>query len=600
MNNKPDQDDGSEQLDELLVAYLDGELTQQQRSDLERQLGRDQMLRNRLRGLQTSWDLLDELPLATPSPQLLESTIRMAIASATDTPGLTPQFLSDCQDATTAGGPDNDPAASHTSTARPAGRSGWTDLTPDNGAAASHAATHRTAAPAHWRPPHWWPKHWWSRPLLRTALLTIACVAIGAAVSRGWQAWQFRQQLKQLPVAMHLDAYLNASDLALMRTLINLPQWQKTVEIAERFGEWDFQLQQQIDEAAVAERANVLQQLPIEHQQVVLQAWQQFEQLDAPRKSEALQVAKRVQQQSDSTELLQTMDRFARWRESLAPSQRDQISSGSAESRVQALEAALQRTVRQWTQQTARLLTDEDTETIYQELRQIAKLRIDQLEPTANLGVLQAFGSQHQRMDPRMEAFFLRRLFEGSDPGPAGPTGPATGDDHRGPENRGAEDSGPEDNERANNERANNARTNNSRTNNARTNSGPPPGGPAPGGGRLPAPVRFDFMAPALGPLRPAIEHLSGPLQDEELWMIKQQLGGDLQAFLDAAATIDSLQADLLKSWSEESLRRMASTRSGSTYSERYQRLDPGRRDLLDLLPPDQILDSLRDDWRRR
>ncbi len=522
--------------DEQLVAYLDGELVPEERSELEQRLGRDQSLRDRLRSLQTSWDLLDDLPMAAPNPLLLESTIRMAIATASDTP----------VDAT---GPWRGSGTAFGS--RPASA---------DAVAGGPMASGKTGSvsPA---------RQWWRQPLVKLALITLACFALGTAISYGWQAVRFRQQLKQLPVAMHLDAYLNASDLLLMRTLINLSEWQKTVEIAERFGEWDFGLQQQIDAAPIAERAAVLQQLPIEHQQLVLQAWQQFERLDAVRKREVQAVAQRVNQQSDAAEVLATMDRFARWQESLPASERDRISSGTPEARVEALQTALQRTVRQWTQQTARLLTNDDTETIYHVLRQIARQRIESLAAVENIGMLQAFGSQNQAMDPRMEAFFLQRLFE--NPRPAGLGGGPMGSG--GPVGSG----GP---------------------------NGPPPNGPPPGEPpRLgPPPARFDFMATAFGNLRPVVEQLHGPLDDDELWMIKQELGGDLQAFLDAAATIDSLQADLLKSWADESLRRIASNRSGSTYSERYQRLDPRRRDLMDLLPPEQILESLRDDWRRR
>ena len=48
--------------DELLVAYLDGELDSEMRSDLEQRLMDDASLRSRLQTLQRGWDWLDELP----------------------------------------------------------------------------------------------------------------------------------------------------------------------------------------------------------------------------------------------------------------------------------------------------------------------------------------------------------------------------------------------------------------------------------------------------------------------------------------------------------------------------------------------------------
>jgi hypothetical protein len=334
-----------------------------------------------------------------------------------------------------------------------------------------------------------------------------------------------------------------SNDISMMRTLMQLPQWQKAVEIAERFGEWDFSLHQRIDQASVSQRNQLLQELPIEHQQVVMQSWQRFEKLDPAAKASILETAQRVSDQSDSADLLATMDRFARWRESLAPAQRDQITSGDAEGRMKAIDESLQRTVRQWTQQTSRLLTEEDIETIYHVVRQIARLRIEELDftdaPVAAAG-LRSFGSKDQMMDPRMEAFFLRRMFDPNDPMPP-----------------------------------------------------PPPGNRAP-------PTGFDFMAPAFGAIRPLLEQLRGPLREDELWMIQSVLGEELTEFVSAASGIESLRDELLRSWSDEALRRIESNRSGKTVSERYELIEPARRDILDLLPPDKILESLRSEDRRR
>jgi len=475
-----DDESPIDQLDEQLVAYLDGELPPEERIVLEARLGRDSSLRKRLRTLQHGWDMLDELPMATPSAVFLESTIRMAAMEASQ------------------------------------GKSST------NGS---------------------WTNGWLKSKRVWVSLITIFCLGVGVAGARVRERQQFRLQLSQLPVAMHVDAYLNANDISMMRTLMQLPQWQKAVEIAERFGEWDFSLHQRIDQASVSQRNQLLQELPIEHQQVVMQSWQRFEKLDPAAKASILETAQRVSDQSDSADLLATMDRFARWRESLAPAQRDQITSGDAEGRMKAIDESLQRTVRQWTQQTSRLLTEEDIETIYHVVRQIARLRIEELDftdaPVAAAG-LRSFGSKDQMMDPRMEAFFLRRMFDPNDPMPP-----------------------------------------------------PPPGNRAP-------PTGFDFMAPAFGAIRPLLEQLRGPLREDELWMIQSVLGEELTEFVSAASGIESLRDELLRSWSDEALRRIESNRSGKTVSERYELIEPARRDILDLLPPDKILESLRSEDRRR
>ena len=66
--------------DESLVAYLDGELAAEDRDALERRLLEEDALRGRLRELQHSWDLLEDLPSATPNEKMVESTLEMVVS----------------------------------------------------------------------------------------------------------------------------------------------------------------------------------------------------------------------------------------------------------------------------------------------------------------------------------------------------------------------------------------------------------------------------------------------------------------------------------------------------------------------------------------
>ncbi|MCC6511697.1 MAG: hypothetical protein IT423_21535 [Pirellulaceae bacterium] len=68
--------------DELLVAYLDGELDGQSVSELEGKLASDSKLRLRLDQLRSAWDLLEELPVSLPNPNFAQSTIEMVAMSA--------------------------------------------------------------------------------------------------------------------------------------------------------------------------------------------------------------------------------------------------------------------------------------------------------------------------------------------------------------------------------------------------------------------------------------------------------------------------------------------------------------------------------------
>ncbi len=70
--------------DEMLVAYLDGELEDAARNSLEQKLSSDEALRWRLDQLRSAWDLLDELPVTKPDPNFAQSTIEMVAMSAAE------------------------------------------------------------------------------------------------------------------------------------------------------------------------------------------------------------------------------------------------------------------------------------------------------------------------------------------------------------------------------------------------------------------------------------------------------------------------------------------------------------------------------------
>ncbi|MEM6979005.1 MAG: hypothetical protein AAF539_05000, partial [Planctomycetota bacterium] len=69
--------------DEILVAYLDDELSPDDRRSLEARLIDDAALRDRMRQLQTSWDLLTELPSPTPNTKMVQSTMELVVADLT-------------------------------------------------------------------------------------------------------------------------------------------------------------------------------------------------------------------------------------------------------------------------------------------------------------------------------------------------------------------------------------------------------------------------------------------------------------------------------------------------------------------------------------
>lgn len=83
----------SEYDDEVLVAYLDGELDAEQTQKIDQQIATHADLRNRINQLRMTWDMLDELPVVPPSPRFAETTLEMAALSTTQEPKSSMQWL---------------------------------------------------------------------------------------------------------------------------------------------------------------------------------------------------------------------------------------------------------------------------------------------------------------------------------------------------------------------------------------------------------------------------------------------------------------------------------------------------------------------------
>ncbi len=80
--------------DEVLVAYLDGELDAEQTQKIDQQIATHAELRERINQLRMTWDMLGELPVEPPSPRFAETTLEMAALSATEEPKTLLNWLS--------------------------------------------------------------------------------------------------------------------------------------------------------------------------------------------------------------------------------------------------------------------------------------------------------------------------------------------------------------------------------------------------------------------------------------------------------------------------------------------------------------------------
>jgi hypothetical protein len=68
--------------DELLVSYLDGELSTEEALAVEERLGSEPRLRERMTELEQAWNLLDELETSTIDKAIIQSTMEMVAVKA--------------------------------------------------------------------------------------------------------------------------------------------------------------------------------------------------------------------------------------------------------------------------------------------------------------------------------------------------------------------------------------------------------------------------------------------------------------------------------------------------------------------------------------
>ena len=72
----------AETTQELIVAYLDGELSPAESAQVEKRLAEDQTFRQQLKQLEQAWAALDELPATTVDDQFSRTTMELVVNAA--------------------------------------------------------------------------------------------------------------------------------------------------------------------------------------------------------------------------------------------------------------------------------------------------------------------------------------------------------------------------------------------------------------------------------------------------------------------------------------------------------------------------------------
>ncbi|WP_164101496.1 anti-sigma factor family protein [Candidatus Laterigemmans baculatus] len=256
-----DDDAPVAEIDETLVAYLDGELSESERQRLEDRLVREADLRRRLTELQSGWEMLDHLPPAHVTHDFARTTLEMVAAS-------TSQALE----------------------------------------------VQRQQRP--WR--------LLSRVLL-IALATLLMAAAGFALVESLERLRYHRQLADLPLAEHLDAYQAEVDLELMQQLAEDPQWNEAMQLAADAGGLVVPVSLGLAEMGREERAAALPRLDPADRRRLTSQWERLQLLTPEQLTNVRRRAAAVQEQPRPDVVLRTMKEYASWFASLPPEKQERI-----------------------------------------------------------------------------------------------------------------------------------------------------------------------------------------------------------------------------------------------------------------------------------
>ena len=334
--------------DELLVSYLDGELSREDEAAVENRLVENETLRERLQTLQSGWDLLDELPDSAPSLKLVESTLELVVA----------------------------------------------DL--------EQASTKRSWAIGGFK---------WPLLVLLTSLLGI----LGAFVlSVKLKERQYQSELYDLGIVENLDAYLRGSNVELMRLLASSPDWAAMISAGKEIDEFVPENPNAIRETSLTDREEVIQQLPIEKLGQLNVRWDRFNALHQKDQEAVRRTAAAVQSQPDADMLLNTMQIYAVWSQSLPAELRDKIQSSDTLASRAAIKEAIEQTKIAISQRSTLKLDQEAIELIYFALQQIVRYRVERGVQTT-IGYMDRFGKRFPEIkDPYFATIAAMVLLNGT------------------------------------------------------------------------------------------------------------------------------------------------------------------------------------------
>ncbi|PHQ36683.1 anti-sigma factor family protein [Rhodopirellula bahusiensis] len=313
--------------DEQLVAYLDGELSGKERTELEDRLINEESLRLRLQGLQRGWDMLDVLPTPVADEHSVQTTLEMVVRDLTR-------------------------ASMGTEAASSINGNVSSDTLPQQ------------------------RRRKWTRRLLVFGVLALI---VSSLVTWRWQAMSHQNQVADLPIAIDHQAYASTDDLELVRDLAKSRLW---LTLSSRSATED--LEKLVDQyGGTNELLEGIKELDEEQRATAYRRWDTFNNLSPQARATTRQRANRVAEAEDSAELLTTMRAYSRWKEQLSRDTLASIENQTGEPRLLAIEEGVHETMSVIGRVTAKGLSDETVERIAFTMRQIVQRRVEDREPAA-------------------------------------------------------------------------------------------------------------------------------------------------------------------------------------------------------------------------
>jgi hypothetical protein len=345
-------------------------------------------------------------------------------------------------------------------------------------------------------------------------------------ISAASKSTAYQQELRELAVAEHLDAYKYGNDLKLMWQLSTDPAWIQMINAFREVSDVEETGLPNVAAMPLEQREQLLKELPVEQREQLNSRWERFSRLEPAEQERILATAEAVSQQANPESLLQTMIHYAQWRESIQDTElRDRIESADPAERQEAIQLGIERTQQSIARRSGVMLDDQTIESIMKALRLIVKQRIDRGDEqiVTRLSQLRKIPGLN---DPEFLLIFdivrMRRSFGGS------------------------------------------------------RNSRPSPGGREAS--------------------NPPFDSALAPLQSDELDIIQYSLSHDAAKFFEATTGgYPSVEAMTLEQWAQAAIRRKYQAMRGPEPSllDRYQSLKLAEGDVIDLLPPLEIVNQL-------